>query len=171
MGTIQRRNTSESLLDGIRENIQVANLPSAEDGFHLRPHFFNRVEIRAVGRKIQPFYTLFCPNFPDCLYTMGAHIVHYYDIARTKSREQNLFQILDKAFSRRPALVSCERFLPIQTNGRENRCCSRRVQRCVIHCCPHTRFAGQKNILYNGKERGNKHDSKSTKTHSTAALR
>ena len=36
--------------------------------------------------------------------------------------------------------------------------------------CPYTRFAGQKNILYNGKERGNKHDSKSTKTHSTASL-
>ena len=93
-----------------------------------------RVEIRAVGRKIQSFHTLFCQNFPDRLYTMGAHIIHYYDIARTKSREQNLFQVLDKAFSRCPVLVSCERFLPIQTNGRENRCCSRRIQRCVIHC-------------------------------------
>ena len=134
MRAVKRWNISESLSDSIRKELQTANFPSAKNGFHLRPHFFNRVEIRAVGREIQPFHTLFCQNFPDRLYTMGAHIIHYYDIARTKSREQNLFQILDKAFSRCPVLVSCERFLPIQTNGRENRCCSRRIQRCVIHC-------------------------------------
>ena len=134
MEAIERRNTNKSLSDGTRKEFQAANLPSTKNGFHLRPHFFNGVEIRAVGRKIQPFHTLSCQNFPGCLYTMGAHIVHYYDIDRTKSREQNLFQILDKAFSRCPALVSCKRLLPIQTNGRENHCCSRRIQRCVIHC-------------------------------------
>lgn len=52
MGTIQRRNTSESLLDGIRENIQVANLPSAEDGFHLRPHFLSGVKVWTAWCKI-----------------------------------------------------------------------------------------------------------------------
>ena len=50
-----------------------------------------------------------------------AHIVHCYDVARPKSREQNLFQILDKTFPCRPALIGCKRLLPIQTNGRQDK--------------------------------------------------
>ena len=58
MGAVQRRNTSESLQDGVMEKVQTADFPAAKDGFHLGPHFLNWVEIRAVGWKVQHFHTL-----------------------------------------------------------------------------------------------------------------
>ena len=87
MGAVQRRNTRESLLDGIREEIQTADFPAAQDGFHLGPHFLNRVEIRAIGRKVQHFHTLCLQNFPDSLYMVRTHIVHHYDVTRPKGRK------------------------------------------------------------------------------------
>lgn len=63
MGAIQSRNTSESFWDGIREKIQAANFPSAEDSFHLRPHLLNGIEIRTVGRKIQHAHVPFLHKF------------------------------------------------------------------------------------------------------------
>ena len=134
MGAIQWRNTSESLLDGGREKVQAANLPWAEDGFHLRPHCPNGVEIRTVGRKIQHAHALFLQNLPNCFHMVRTHIVHYYDVTRLKSWKQNLFQILDKTFSRCPALIGCKRLLPIQTNGRQDSRCLLCIQRGVIHC-------------------------------------
>lgn len=40
----------------------------------------------------------------------------------------------------------------------------------ILSECPYTRFAGQKHIQYNGKERGNHNDRKNTKTHSATAV-
>ena len=68
MGEVPGRNTRESLLDGIREEVQAADFPAAQDGIHLGSHFLNRVEIRAVGQKVQYFYTLCLQNFTDGLY-------------------------------------------------------------------------------------------------------
>ena len=55
MGEVPGRNTRESLLDGIREEVQAADFPAAQGGFHLGSHVLNRAEIRAVGRKVQCF--------------------------------------------------------------------------------------------------------------------
>ena len=85
MEAVQRRNTRERILDGIWEEVQGADFPAAQDGFHLGPHFLNRVEIRAVGRKIQHFHALCLQNFPDGLYMVREHIVHHYDVAWPKS--------------------------------------------------------------------------------------
>ena len=48
MGAVQRRNTREGFQDGIREEVQTADFPAAQDGFHLGPHFLNRVEVWAT---------------------------------------------------------------------------------------------------------------------------
>ena len=84
MGEVPGRNTRESLLDGIREEVQAADFPAAQDGFHLGPHVLNRVEIRAVGRKVQCFHTLCLQNFPDSLYMARTHVVHHYDVTRRR---------------------------------------------------------------------------------------
>ena len=78
------RNTRERFLDGIREEVQITNFPAAQDGFHLGPHFLNRVEIKAIGRKVQYFHTLCLENFLDGLYMVRTHIVHHYNVALPK---------------------------------------------------------------------------------------
>ena len=85
MLTVQRRNTSKSRTNCVRENIQIADFPFTKDCFDLGPHFLDGVEIRAVGRKIQHFHALCLQNFPDGLYMVRAHIVHHYDVAWPKS--------------------------------------------------------------------------------------
>ncbi len=35
MGAVQWRNTRESFLKGIREEIQIADFPAAQNGFHF----------------------------------------------------------------------------------------------------------------------------------------
>ena len=84
MGAVQGKNTRESLLDGIREEAQIADFSAAQDGFHLGPYFLNRVEIRAVGRKVQHFHTLYLRNFSQGLYLVRTHILHHYDVTRPK---------------------------------------------------------------------------------------
>ena len=84
MGAVPRRNTRERLLDGIREEVQTADFPAAQDSVHLGPHFLNRVEIRAAGRKVQHFNTLCLQNFSDGLYMVRTHITHHYDVTRPK---------------------------------------------------------------------------------------
>ena len=133
MEAVQRRNTRERILDGIWEEVQGADFPAAQDGFHLGPHFLNGIEIRAVGRKVQYLHTLCLQDFPDGLDMVGTHIVHHNDVAWPKRGKQRLFQILDKAFSRCTALVCCKRFLPIQTDGRKDRRCPRRIQGGMVH--------------------------------------
>ena len=44
MGAVQRRNTREGFQDGIREEVQTADFPGAQDGVHLGPHFLNWIE-------------------------------------------------------------------------------------------------------------------------------
>ena len=41
MGAVPGRNARESLLDGIRKEIQTADFPAAQDGVHLGPNFVN----------------------------------------------------------------------------------------------------------------------------------
>ena len=84
MGAVQGKNTRESLLDGIREEAQIADFSAAQDGFHHGPYFLNRVETRAVGRKVQHFHTLCLRNFSDGLYLVRTHILHHYDVTRPK---------------------------------------------------------------------------------------
>lgn len=133
MQAVELRNTSECPLDSVRELFQAANLPFAKDGFHLGPHFLNGIEIWAVGRKVQYLHTLCLQDFPDGLDMVGTHIVHHNDVAWPKRGKQRLFQILDKAFSRCTTLVCCKRFLPIQTDGRKDRRCPRRIQGGMVH--------------------------------------
>ena len=67
MGAVQRRNTREGFLNGIREEVQTADFPAAQDGFHLGPHFLNWIEIGAIGRKVQRFHTLSgCSSLVSC---------------------------------------------------------------------------------------------------------
>ena len=87
MGAVRGRNTRESFLDGLREEIQIADFPAAQDGFHLGPHFLNWIEIGAIGRKVQHLHTLCLQNFPDGLYMVRTHIVHHYDVTRPKGRK------------------------------------------------------------------------------------
>lgn len=81
MRAIQGRNAGESLLDGVRELVLAADFPAAEAGFHLGPHFLNRIEVRAIRRKIQHFHALCLQNFPDSFDMVRTHIVHHYDVA------------------------------------------------------------------------------------------
>ena len=62
------------------ELVHAADFPFTEDGFHLRPHFLNGVEIRAIGRKIQQLHAFFLQDFPNGFDMMGTHIVHNDDI-------------------------------------------------------------------------------------------
>ena len=84
MGAVPGRNARESLLDGIREEVQAADFPAAQDGVHLGPYLLNRIEIRAAGRKVPYFHTLCLQNFANGLYTVRTHIVHHCDVTRPK---------------------------------------------------------------------------------------
>jgi len=123
----------DSQSDSIREKVQTTDLPFAKERLDLRPHFLNRVEIRAVGRQIQQSYTSCIQNLPDSFYMVRTHIVHYNDITRTEGRQQYFFQLLDKTFPCCSALIGCKCFLTVKTNrGKYSRSLGR-IQGCVIH--------------------------------------
>ena len=85
MLTVQRRNTSKSRTNCVRENIQIADFPFTKDCFDLGPHFLDGIQIRAIGRKVQQSYTFRFQNLPDGFYMVRAHIIHHNDVARSKS--------------------------------------------------------------------------------------
>ena len=49
MLAVQRRNTSKSRTNCVREKIQAADFPFAKDCLDLGPHFFDGVQVRAVS--------------------------------------------------------------------------------------------------------------------------
>lgn len=49
MLAVQRRNTSKSRTNRVREKVQTAYLPFTKDRFDLGPHFFDGIQVRAVG--------------------------------------------------------------------------------------------------------------------------
>ena len=110
---------------GIRKEFKASNFPSAQKRLDLRPHFFNRVDIRTVSRQIERLHTRCLQSFLDSFHMVRTQIVHHDDVARTKSWNQSLFQILDKAFSCRSALVSYKGVLSIKTNRRKHSRCLR----------------------------------------------
>lgn len=83
-------------------------------GFYRGPHFL--IGLRSGlwgGRGGDSFLFQY---FPDSLYVMGAHIVHYNNVSSMQGRQKRLSQVSDKPFSCRASLVSSERFLAIATD-------------------------------------------------------
>ena len=68
MLAVQRRNTSKSRTNCVREKVQTADFPFAKDSLDLGPHFFNGIEVRTVVRKIQHTHTFYLQNFPNSFY-------------------------------------------------------------------------------------------------------
>ena len=75
MLTVQRRNTSKSRTNCVREKIQTADFPFTKDCFDLGPHFLDGIQIRAIGRKVQQSYTFRFQNLPDGFYMVRVPVV------------------------------------------------------------------------------------------------
>ena len=83
---IVSRNTVESRANSIIKSIERSDAKLSQNSLHLRPEFFNRIQIRTVWRQIKDFRSSTMQQFTHRLDMVGPEIVHYHDIPWAESR-------------------------------------------------------------------------------------
>ena len=76
-GTIRDSNSVESILNRIWKGIQRPRLEFTKESLHLRPKFFNGIQIRTIRWKIDVSNLRAVQQFFYCLCMVRLHIIHY----------------------------------------------------------------------------------------------
>ena len=64
--------------------------------FHLRPAFFDGVEVRRIGRKVKQFRSGGCDSIPDPVNFVSGKVVHYDNITRLELGTQGVVEEREK---------------------------------------------------------------------------
>ena len=75
-GTIRDSNSVESILNRIWKGIQRPRLEFTKESLHLRPKFFNRIQIRTIRWKIDVSNPRAVQQIFYCLCMVRLHIIH-----------------------------------------------------------------------------------------------
>ena len=119
---IGRRNSRKSSRNSRGQSINISDLFLSENSLDFRPHFFNGVKIRAIGRKIQerasgPFY-----QGTNLCHVMRPQIIHNNDVTRQQVRQQGIGQILDEFLAGSSSAIGDRNRTAIQLDRGKDRC-------------------------------------------------
>ena len=133
MQAVGRRHQHQGFNDRIRQQISRSYLPLSQDSLQFGPHFFNGVQIRAVGRQIEEPNVGSFKSFPHTPNVMRAQIIHHNHVTGPQFRDKVVLQISGKAISRRSTDVGYSNVTAVSANGGQYCRRLRSIQRRVIY--------------------------------------